>query len=301
MSAFPVDRSLEQYYMQQSQQQAAARQSQLHDANMMQMAQAQQVARGQSSTSQTAAGGSPITQSVAKAKALALSSLDQDSLTSEQKQNLQELHDDPNTNFNAFNQAVGAVRQGQLSNQRQENLESRSSAANARRTASTGLKQTQAQIQDVVGQQRQAETTMKQAAANLKAMYGEEAEGPGNVQNAADPNYNALRKAYANGKQTVAAMQKQHDDLVSHMADSTESDDHGTANQADTTDGGPASITMQPPRPAQQGNVDTYSQPAIKPGSKGKATPAVIQQYHQRIGNNPDQIRAAMKSEGWSL
>lgn len=318
MSAFSADHSLEQYYMQQGQQQAAARAQQLHDGNLMQMAQMQQAARGQSSTSQNAAGGSPLTQAVAKAKALSMSSLDQDSLTDDQKQNLQALHDDPNTSFNAFNQAVGAVRQGQLSGQRQDNLEARQTAATARQASSMSVKQTQAKLQDTVAQQKAAQAQMKQADAALQATYAERGDAPGNIQNAADPNYNALRKAYSQGKQQLAAMQAQHESIINGMSD-PEIDDHGTANRADRVDAmanagynkGTISITpaapqqpaaaTQPAPAAQGGKVDTFSQPAIKAGSKGKPTMDIIQQYHQRIGNNPDQIRAAMKAEGWSL
>lgn len=292
--------TLGDYEQKVGQQQGQFQQQRLHDANMLQMAQAQQVARGQSTTSQNAMGGtSPITQSVLKAKALAASSLDQDTLSDDQKDMVDKLSKDPNTGYNEFVNAIGQVRQGQGVQQRQENTDARATALGQRRAQIDSQKKRTQQIQNVVQQERLHQQQMEAASKALQgAGYNLDAGTPGE-----DPQATQLRQQYQASKQAVAQFQKQHDDLLMSSTQETEPgvDDKGTAGQADASGAQPdamtaagygkGSISITSNKPTQQ----------AQPAGRGKATKDLAHQYLNKFGGDPAKARAALKADGWSL
>lgn len=308
MSQLPIDHSLEQFYMQQGQQQAAARQSQLHDANMMQMAQAQQVARGQAATSQTSPGGvSPISQAVMKAKSLAASSLDQTSLSDEQKSNLQALQNDPNTNYSDFNKTIEALRTGVQGQQTQAHQQAILKQGVQNRQDAMGMKQRELQALTVKQQLDEVNKLADKAHSVLASKNVNPDEPPSGDD---EPEIAALKQTYQANTLKAAGLRRQQQAALAAIAPQQA----GAAapapapggslsvNGQEVQDEPSGSISITPGQQQQQGGkVDTYSQPAIKPGSKGHITPEIAAQYLKRVGGNKQQARQAAQSEGWSF
>ena len=306
MSAIPVDHSLEQFEMQRGQQMAQAQAQRLHDANMLQMAQAQQVARGQSPTSQNAAGGSPVTQSVLKAKALAMSSLDQDALAPDQKRKLQDLQNDPNTSYRDFSQTVEQLRQGFGAQQRQQNVQDRATATSARQQASLKMRQSAMNLSSLHQASSAAHRDAMNASKQL-ASVGINPDAP--AAPGEDPQISQLRAQYVKSMQAADVLDKQHQSALAGLQSpdtQNESEDQTQGSDVMKSAGyAPGSVSISDSAPAQSqaptGKVDTYSQPAIKPGSKGPLTADIAKQYLQRVGGDKQKARAAAQAEGWKL
>lgn len=293
-----IDTSLNQQELQQNRQ--IGQERLMNQANQLQNAHAMQVAKGQTSTSQSGMGTSPITQSVMKAKQLATSMLDQDNLSDQQKGILRDMQNDPNVDYKTHLQAIDQMRTMQQQGQHQQNFETKNSEMQAHQQQSIANQKQKLNLSSLSKQQSQSHSDMVALAKQLGGL-GVDPDGPPNP----DAGLRGLQEKYQAAKQGYSTAQDQIDEAHNHYGelpaggDGNEQDQHGAefkpgAQQVAADQPGYMSI-----KPVNQ--QDQYNTPVVKPGSKGKPTMDVVKQYHQRVGNDPNAIRAAMKADGWSF
>lgn len=294
-----IDTSLNQQELQENRQ--IGQERLMNQAHQLQNAQALKVAKGQTATPQTGMGMSPITQSVMKAKQLATSMLDQDNLSDQQKGILRDMQNDPNVDYRTHLQAIDQMRTMQQQGQHQSNFETKNSEMQARQQQQQGMQKQRMDLQ-AASQGERAAAKQADAAKTALAKQGiYDLDTPNK-----DSQLEALRQQYVAAQGQVTASQKAHDDLLNNQSslmpggDGSEGEQHG----AEFKPGGAQQVAADQPgymsiKPINQ--QDQYNTPVVKPGSKGKPTMDIVKQYHQRVGNDPNAIRAAMKADGWSF
>lgn len=279
----------------------------MNQANQLQNAHAMQVAKGQTSTSTSGMGTSPITQSVMKAKQLATSMLDQDNLSDQQKGILRDMTNDPNVDYKTHLQAIDQMRTSQQQGQHQGNFETKNSEMQARQQQQQGMQKQRMNLQ-AASQGERAAAKQADAAKTALAKQGiYDLDTPNK-----DSQLEALRQQYIAAQGQVTASQKAHDDLLNNQSsmmpggDGSEQDQHGAefgggSSQAMEQQGykpGTASITKTDTSYPFDRGGGSATQDQLK--NQGKMTVDHARAYLQQAGGDRAKAQALAKKDGWS-
>jgi hypothetical protein len=268
---------------------AFAQQDAMAASSRLQDAQALAIARqsGQSATSQQyiGGGGSPLAQSIKRAKKLAATQLDPEGLSDEQKDMIAQMTEDPNVGADDFQrQLTGLVSQQKFSTTEQDKqnaIEAKSTAASEKAATSQANAQGRATLRQYAAQQRALQQQISQHEKML-TQYGYDTE---KLDPTAPPEVQAAFNSLHQARQQLDSLSQQADQTIGTLG-------HGAPQAA------------APAKP--QGTISIKQNPAgphgaLKPGFRGPPSIDIVHHYLNQTGNNPDAARAAARADGWAV
>lgn len=272
----------------------------MNQANQLQNAHAMQVAKGQTSTSTSGMGTSPITQSVMKAKQLATSMLDQDNLSDQQKGILRDLTNDPNVDYKTHLQAIDQLRTSQQEQLHQGNFEQRQSGMQSRQQQNLANQKQRMGMQQGMQQERQVNSQMKELQ-NQMSKIGASPDTP-----TSDKGIQGMQAQYKALEAQSEGFKQQNDKALAEFGnlpaggDGSEQEQHGAEfgggnSQAMNQAGyqpGTASIKRNDGNTATRSNGQT---------NMGQIKEDQWQKVLDENGGDVDKARAAAESQGFSF